>query len=155
MRGGELWLAAVPEPIQRTLELLRLDRFFAIYENVNDSLVARHTRVVASPATAAPTTTPWTVVQMPRRLDATTSADMLTTCTAALKSNSRLVLDFSQTAFLASAGLAAMAQLSRQAQAQGGEVRLTGCSSDVRRVIEMVRFDQVVPLYQDLAAALA
>jgi N-acetylglucosaminyldiphosphoundecaprenol N-acetyl-beta-D-mannosaminyltransferase len=153
--GGELWLAAVPEAIQRTLELLRLDRFFAIYENLNDSLEARHTRVLASPAVSVPTATPWTVIQMPRRLDATTATDMLATCAAALKSNSRLVLDFSQTAFLASAGLAALAQLSRQAKAQGGEVRLTGCSSDVRRVIDMVRFDQVVAVYHDLAAALA
>lgn len=150
--GGELWLAAVPEPIQRTLELLRLDKFFAVYENVNDSLEARHTRIIPS---AAAVIDPWTVVQMPRRLDATTTAEMLETCAAALKHNANLVLDFSHTVFLASAGLAALAQVSRQAKGQGGEVRLTSCSKDVRQVMEMVRFDQVVPLYNDLAAATA
>ena len=48
-----------------------------------------------------------------------------------------------------------IAQLNRLAQESGGEVRVAGCSAEVMRTLELVRFDRVVPLYEDVAAALA
>ena len=66
-----------------------------------------------------------------------------------------LVLDFSETTFLASAGIAAIVQLHRLAQEQNGEVRVAGCSPEVLRTLELVRFDRVVPLFDDVASALA
>jgi N-acetylglucosaminyldiphosphoundecaprenol N-acetyl-beta-D-mannosaminyltransferase len=153
--GGELWLAAVPEPIRRTLELLRLDRFFAVFEDVNDGLSARRSQVVAPPAQPMGIQGEWTVVKMPRRLDAATAGDVVDTCRSILFINSRLVADFTDTVFLASAGLAALAQIQRQAQGQGGALRVAGCTADVLRVIQMVRFDQFLSLYPTVSAAIA
>jgi len=64
-----------------------------------------------------------------------------------------LILDFAATVFLASAGLAALVKIQRLAEEQNGKVRLANCSEDVNRVIQMVRFDKVLSLYKDVAAA--
>jgi len=48
-----------------------------------------------------------------------------------------------------------LAQLNRVAQEQQGALRVTGCSKDVLQVIEMVRFDKVLALYQDVRSATA
>ncbi|MCA9986745.1 MAG: WecB/TagA/CpsF family glycosyltransferase [Anaerolineales bacterium] len=150
--GQELWLAGIPEPIMKTLTLLRLHNFFAIVPDVDSGFAAQKTR------TTAPTSEPqgkWTITQIPHRLDATTAAEVIEAGKLSLQQNPYLVLDFSQTVFLASAGLAAIAQLNRLAQESGGEVRVAGCSAEVMRTLELVRFDRVVPLYEDVAAALA
>ncbi len=97
----------------------------------------------------------WQVVKGPRRLEAGTAPEVTETCLELLDSQPFLILDLSETVFLASAGLAALAQLDRVAKENGGELRVSGCSGDVRRVLELVRFDRVLNLYHDLASALA
>jgi anti-anti-sigma factor len=77
------------------------------------------------------------------------------TCSSMLVQNPFLILDLSDTVFLASAGLAALAHLHRLADERNGEFRVTNCSADVLRVIEMVRFDRVLSLYGDLSSAMA
>jgi N-acetylglucosaminyldiphosphoundecaprenol N-acetyl-beta-D-mannosaminyltransferase len=152
--GGELWLTAVPEPISRTLTLLRLDRFFAIVDEVGDGLRARAAQVVTPPAQPMGVQGEWTVVKMPRRLDASTAAEVGEMCQALLSINSRLVVDLADTVFLASAGLAILAQAHRQAAAQGGALRVAGTAGDALRVIQMVRFDQFLALYPSVASAI-
>ena len=56
---------------------------------------------------------------------------------------------------LTSAGLSALAHLNRIAQEQHGALRVTGCSTDVMQVIEMVRFDKILALYRDISSATA
>ncbi len=99
--------------------------------------------------------TTWTVLKGPRRLDAASAPEMVETCTSLLDANPRVVLDLSETVLLASAGLAALAQLNRTADERDGELRVANCSKDVMRVIEMVRFDKVLALYNDVPAAVA
>lgn len=147
--GGDVRLVAVPEPIKRTLALIKLDRFFEMLPSVEAALAASIT-----PAEVAPRAMQqWNVIKLPRRFDAQTAPDILRDCEAALTTNARLVLDFSETAFLASAGLAALLKLNRAAQDRGGELRLAACSVDVTRVIKLVKLDQTLRLYADLKSA--
>ena len=94
------------------------------------------------------------VLKMPRSLDATTAPGLIETCTERIAENARLILDFSETIFVASAGLAAMVKLSRQSKEHGGELRVIGCSGDVLRGIKLVKLDMVIPLFQDLQSAI-
>lgn len=64
--------------------------------------------------------TTWTVLKGPRRLDAASAPEMVETCTSLLDANPRVVLDLSETVLLASAGLAALAQLNRTADERDG-----------------------------------
>jgi anti-anti-sigma factor len=60
--------------------------------------------------------------------------------------HSRLVLDASQIGFISSAGLRAITFSQREAQQQGGEVRLFGLNAQVRRVFEMAGLDECLHL---------
>ncbi|MBK8988821.1 MAG: WecB/TagA/CpsF family glycosyltransferase [Chloroflexi bacterium] len=170
---GDLWLVGAPTNIKQTLALLRLDQFFEMVATTDDGLALRHAHrqpvpaggQIAAPQTAVPaphaaaddqdeiSAPAWTIVKGPRRLDATTATEMAETCVALLDENPRVVLDLSETVLLASAGLAALAQISRNAIERSGELRVANCSKDVLRVIQMVRFDKVLSLYSDVSAA--
>lgn len=149
--GGDLVLVQVPPAIQRTLNLLRLDRFFRIEATVPAGLAASD----APPPEPVAVHEAWTVYRAPRRLDAQTAPEMTAQCLALLAESPQLVIDFSDTSFLASAGLAALAELHRMAAAQAGEVRLAGCAPDVRRVLSLVRFDKMLAVFDDVAMATA
>lgn len=149
--GGELWLIEVPPNIFRVLSLLRLDRFFKIEENI-EAIIAQLTEQMPSNSTQQ-NFGKWAIVRIPERLDGNNVEEIIHRGIKQLSQTPRLVLDFSQTSFLASAGLAAMLKLNRQSQAVGGEIRLAACSDDVLRTIEMARFDKVLPLYPNVQAA--
>lgn len=153
--GGELKLAGLSAPVKQTLSLLRLDKFFDIYEDVTVALgmSAPKMAVVQEPAPQAESQ--WRVVKMPRRLDAETVPDVRIICNPMLEEDPYLVVDLADTVFLASAGLALLADLDKLATGLGGELRVTGYSDDVYRVIEMVRFDKILTLYGDVNAAIA
>ncbi len=149
--GGELWLVEVPPTIFRVLSLLRLDRFFKIEDNIEaiiDQLSGQTSEGISKNNFGQ-----WAIVRIPERLDGNNVEEMISRGIKQLSQTPRLVLDFSQTSFLASAGLAAMLKLNRQSQAIGGEIRLAACSDDVLRTIEMARFDKVLPLYPSVQAA--
>ena len=141
--GGDVTLAGAPAQITKVLALLRLDRFFDMHNDVHAAQQALQTRP-AVPVTDTLTVQGWTVVRMPHRLDANTSPQMIQLCMQELATNPHMVLDFSDTNFLSSAGLAAMLQLNREAQKNGGEVRIAGCNGDVLRTIQMTRLDKVL-----------
>jgi N-acetylglucosaminyldiphosphoundecaprenol N-acetyl-beta-D-mannosaminyltransferase len=153
--GGELKLAGLSAPVKQTLSLLRLDKFFDIYEDVNVALgmSAPKTAVVQEPAPQAESQ--WRVVKMPRRLDSETVPDVRIICNPMLEEDPYLVVDLADTVFLASAGLALLADLDKLATDLGGELRVAGYSDDVYRVIEMVRFDKILTLYGDVHTAMA
>lgn len=162
--GGDLALTNVPPEIQRTLSLLRLNDFFVIHDDMESGISGLSKasqngswspEVQEVERLAADSKTEWTVVKGPRRLDAESAPTVTDTCSSMLFQNPYLILDLADTVFLASAGLAALAQLNRQAGEYEGELRVTNCSADVLRVIEMVRFDRVLSLYGDLPSAMA
>ena len=87
------------------------------------------------------------MIQIPHRLDAITSPQVIQLCTQHLTANPHLVLDFGETNFLSSAGLAAILQLSREANSKGGEVRIADCNGDVLRTMQLTRFDKVLTIF--------
>lgn len=151
--GGDMWLASVSETVFRTLQLLRLDKFFFIVRNVDVVLQGQHT-IEQEEIVYEEITTDWNIVKAPRRLDAITSEEFTEKCKGLIQGKPSLVIDFSETLFLASAGLAALAELHREAQNLQGELRVAGCLPDVLRVIQMVRFDRVLRLYEDVSTAI-
>ena len=157
--GGELWLAAVPSQVAKVVALLRLDRFFEIRSDVASAFAERRGKVAANVEvktevkTESKAEAEVIVIAMPRRLDASTAPAMQEACTAALAPRTRLILDFSQTTFLASAGMAAMIVLHRQAQKIGGELRVACCTGDVLRTLKLTRLDAALSLFADVDAA--
>ncbi|MFO7680632.1 MAG: WecB/TagA/CpsF family glycosyltransferase, partial [Chloroflexota bacterium] len=172
--SGDVLLAAVPPTILQSLKLLRLDQFFVLVENVESGMTMPYSqpeRLVetapmpqaAGEPRAAPSAnqepvkvlaTDWAVYRTPRRLDAITAPELADKSREWLASSPNIILDMSDTTLLASAGLAALAQINRAANEQQGALRVANCSDDVMRVMQMVRFDKVLSLYSDVDAAL-
>jgi anti-anti-sigma factor len=59
-----------------------------------------------------------------------------------LQGHLRLLLDASKMSFISSAGMRAITFAQREAQQQGGEVRVFGLNAQVRRVFEMACLDE-------------
>lgn len=173
--GGDVLLAAVPPTILQSLKLLRLDQFFVLVEGVESGMKAPfsqperlvevvpasqfatvHSRPAesAKPEPAQETAADWAVYRTPRRLDAITAPELADKSREWLVRSPHIILDMSDTILLASAGLAALAQINRTAAEHQGALRVANCSDDVMRVIQMVRFDKVLSLYSDVDAAL-
>ncbi|MEJ2749347.1 MAG: WecB/TagA/CpsF family glycosyltransferase [Anaerolineae bacterium] len=152
--GGKLWLAAVPQTVQQTLSLMRLDRFFDIVDDVEAGFAAHQTREAESATLSSPEVQgKWQVVKMPRRLDAVTVPEVTEECLNLLESNEFMVLDCTKLVFLTSSGLAMLAQLHRVVGEKGGALRVAGCSEDVLRVMQMTRFDRFLALFDDVPSA--
>ena len=62
-------------------------------------------------------------------------------------------MDLSETTFLASAGLAALLALSREARNLGGELRLACLLPDALQVLKLAKLDAAFPIYRDVTQA--
>lgn len=70
----------------------------------------------------------------------------------------RLVVDLSAVNYISSSGLRALLSVRRQAQANGGDMVLSGMNPRVREVFEMIGFDKLFRIFDrvdEAAAALA
>lgn len=150
--GGGLWLINVPANIRQILTLVRLDTFFEIHDGIEQLLA--HQQHTADNQQAEIEHEGWSVIAMPRMLDADTAPLMIGRCSECLEKNPRIILDFSNTVLLSSAGMAALVTLNRTSRERGGEMRVAGCSHDVLHGIKLVRLDGMLPLYQDVQAAI-
>lgn len=150
--GGALRLAAAPPAVRRTLDMLRLDRFFVLDDSIDVGLAQLPQREQGSPLEQQGT---WSVYRTPRRVDAATAPELAEKGSVVLEENAFLILDFSETDFLTSAGLAALVQLQRRARDRGGALRLVVDNPDILRVLQLVRFDRVFPIFAELGAATA
>ena len=156
--GGDVTLVAPSKPVMNVLTMLRMDRFFEIRASADATTAtgARSPLTASSATTAqAPEQGGWTIMQMPRQLDNTTTPAMLAQCRDTLAAHPRIVCDFSATVFVSSAGLAALMQLSRQAKGLGGDLRVAACQGDALRTMQLARFDKLFPLYANVTAATA
>lgn len=64
-----------------------------------------------------------------------------------------LVLDLRRVSFIDSSGLAAIIEYFRDAGEYGGVLCLTGMSDSLKTIFEIVRLDQVVPIFESTADA--
>lgn len=67
----------------------------------------------------------------------------------------KLVLDLANLSYIDSSGLAALIEALRKVRAYGGMLYLVGMRDDVRTIFEISRLDQVFPIFQDAAEAIA
>jgi N-acetylglucosaminyldiphosphoundecaprenol N-acetyl-beta-D-mannosaminyltransferase len=158
--GGELRLATVQPQVMQVLRVLRLEQFFETYADTAAALLAvGHAAAPARGAVAAPpepavaAPAGWQAARAPRRLDAASAPEFRARCTALLAASPRLIVDLSETVFLASAGLAVLIALSREARALNGEVRLACLMPDALRVLKLAKLDGVLAVYPDVTKA--
>ncbi len=160
--GGDLILVSVPANILETLSLLRLDSFFVIHRDVDSSLAERsqrrqygagYTQMRYMAYSEQLRGTTWMVVRCPRYFDQDTALEVQSIGQSLLEENPYLILDFSETAFLTSAGLAVINGLHRQAQLRSGELRVVNYSPEVQQVLEMVGFDKFLLMHRRLSLA--
>jgi anti-sigma B factor antagonist len=163
--GGELGLAAARPEIAQMLRILRMEQFFVTYPDTAAALAAAHAASQPSgsrqesdaSADIAPVGTDaaggWQIVRAPRRLDALTAPEFRERCATLLAREARLIVDCSETAFLASAGLAALIALSREARGLGGELRLACLQPDAIQVLRLAKLDGSFAIYRDVIAA--
>lgn len=151
--SGSLYLVAVPRPVGELLALVKLDRFFEILPDVG---AAEQRRVTPeTPPEPQPAGGGWAVVKAPRIFDAGAVPAVLERCEQRVAELPRLVIDMSDTIFLASAGMAALIKLDRVSREHGGELRVAGCSPDVLRTLKLVKLDALLKVYSTTAEAMS
>ncbi|HLF27257.1 MAG TPA: STAS domain-containing protein [Anaerolineae bacterium] len=87
----------------------------------------------------------------------TTTVDRLHNVFDALvtRGEQNYVIDLGGVTFMDSSGLAALASLYKRIRIGRGDVRLCCLRSEMRRIIELTRFDRVFDIFDSRAAAVA
>lgn len=84
------------------------------------------------------------VVAIPRRLDANNAPAVETELKLLLKTNpKKIILDFSDTDYLASAGLRVILFISREFMKSGGRIALIELQPSVLRIFDMAGFTRI------------
>ena len=65
----------------------------------------------------------------------------------------QIVVDMSQVPYINSAALRVLADITSQCRARGGDLKLAALSPQVRRVLQIVGFDQFTAVYETVAEA--
>ncbi len=149
--GGELWLVGVPSHITHLFSMMRLEHFLTIRDG--DDIPVHQPKPPVVNASTEQTVNQWAVIKMPRVVDTSTTSSVIEQCMQSLSKNPYLILDFSETIFLASAGLAMLIKLNRYAEERDGALRLAHCSRDVVRCIQMVKLDTMFTLFDNIEVA--
>jgi N-acetylglucosaminyldiphosphoundecaprenol N-acetyl-beta-D-mannosaminyltransferase len=149
--GGALWLVSMPPQIKNLLRLVRLDSFFEVYPNAEEAEFQRR----QSPQTVTPraANNGWSVVHLPRIFDGNNIEAIFNRCLTGLDANAHMVIDFSETSFMSSAGMVALLKLDRAARAKNGALRIVGCSHDVLRTLKLIKLDGILTVMADVATA--
>ena len=66
-----------------------------------------------------------------------------------------LIIDFSAVDYIDSSGLATLVEYRRDSQKYGGQFSLASLSTRVRTIFELVRLNEIIPIHDSLADALA
>jgi N-acetylglucosaminyldiphosphoundecaprenol N-acetyl-beta-D-mannosaminyltransferase len=153
--GRELRLAGVQPQVAQVLRVLRMEQFFTIYPDTAAALVAVRNCDPTPGEVALTDFAPagWQTVRAPRRLDAISAPEFRARCAGLLATDARLIVDLSETAFLASAGLAALIALSREARSLDGELRLACLMPDALQVLKLAKLDGVFSIYPSVTEA--
>lgn len=97
-----------------------------------------------------------TVVEVSGDIDNFTAPQLREELTAAHDAGARvIVVDLTSTDFLDSSALGALVGVQREVQPDGSVVRVVCTKSNLRRVFEITRMTEVVPIFESVEAALA
>jgi anti-sigma B factor antagonist len=95
------------------------------------------------------------VLSVAGELDLATAKQFKTAVTDRLTAGRAVVLDLIGLAFCDSTGLGALAGLHRRAVTIGGDLRLAAVQPGVEHVLKLTGVSSVVPIFDDVPAALA
>jgi anti-sigma B factor antagonist len=108
---------------------------------------------VSVPDTAGAT---YSVVVLAGEVDATNSDELYGVLESVVAQQPRLlVVDMSELSFMDSTGLRMLLRSSRALDQQGGVLALAAPQVSVARVLELTRADQLIPVYDSVASAIA
>ena len=95
------------------------------------------------------------VVIVSGEVDTTTVAELHAVFDALVaRSEQNYVIDLGDVTFMDSSGLAALARLYKRIRIGRGDVRLCNLRGELRRIIELTRFDRVFDIFENREAAL-
>lgn len=95
------------------------------------------------------------VLQVTGRMDAVSSTDFDKTCQAQLeKGAKKMVLDLTHLEYISSAGLRSMLSLAKRLKTGGGSLALCNLNGIVKEVVTVSGFDQILPIFANVADAL-
>ena len=96
------------------------------------------------------------VIEIPERLDITNVADIKGQVREAFHSDAaRVVFDFKPCRKVDSTGLSTIVTAIRLSKMTRKEFRIANVSGEVRILLQITRFDQLVDIYESLESALA
>ncbi len=151
--GGSLYLVEVPSVIADLLALVRLEHFFEILPD--NQAAERRSGTPDLPSEPQPGKHGWAVIRAPRLFDGNTAPALLERCQQRIAELHHLVVDLSETVFLASAGIATLIKLDRLCREHGGHLRIASGSADVLRTLRLLKLDVMLRVFPTVEAALA
>lgn len=97
-----------------------------------------------------------TIFKIEGRVDSHGAVDLDLALQSAVSDNTyRLILDMADVRYINSAGLRTLADILTQTKQQGGDLKLVALNPKVRRVLEIVGFDNFFTTYDTIASAVA
>lgn len=95
------------------------------------------------------------VVALRGKFDTASSAEAETELMGSLDAGAeRLLLDFSDVAYIASSGLRVLLKLAQRLKAEGGQLRLCSVNENVSEVLRISGFDTILDVFADRRSAL-
>jgi anti-sigma B factor antagonist len=99
---------------------------------------------------------PYSVVVLAGEVDATNSDELYGVLESVVTQEPRLlIVDMSELSFMDSTGLRMLLRSSRALDQQGGVLALAAPQVSVARVLQLTRADQLIPVYESVADAIA
>jgi len=88
------------------------------------------------------------VVLLPgEALDASNAQEFKRDIAPVLEANAKVVFDLSQLQFVDSSGCGALLSCLRKLNAEGGDLKLCGVPKPVRAVLELIRLDRILKIF--------
>ena len=98
----------------------------------------------------------YTVVVLTGEVDATNSEELYNILESVVLQRPRLlIVDLSDLSFMDSTGLRMLLRATRELDQQGGVLSLAAPQASVARVLQLTRADQLIPVYDSVADAIA
>ncbi len=83
------------------------------------------------------------VIAMTERLDTTTAQYAEDKIAEKIGDNINIVFDFTELAYISSAGLRLLLAIKKDMGQKGGSVEIIGCNNDVKEIFEVTGFDSI------------
>lgn len=99
----------------------------------------------------------WSIVSLPEEIDAQTVGDFEQGMTDLLPAEGRvrLILDFSGTQYIDSAGIGGVVRLFRRLKERQGLMVIASCRENVRKILNLINLQRFIPVFDTVEQALA